>query len=103
MKINFPGIAQADLDYAVECIEVCRRENAEQYGFPYPYFTPGGAYGAQWWQLDSSLALCGYKWVDRAFCERSLLNFVNSQRPDGRICLWGKDLLPSGVAGGDFL
>lgn len=103
MRIKFPGIAQADLDYAVECIEVCRQENAEQYGFPYPYFTPGGAYGAQWWQLDSSLALCGYKWVDRAFCERSLLNFVNSQRPDGRICLWGKDLLPSGVAGGDFL
>ena len=102
MNIIFPGITQNDLDYAIETLHVCRQESAEKYGFPYPYFAPGGAYGAQWWQLDSSLALCGYKWIDRAFCETALLNFVNSQRPDGRICLWGADELPHGVAGGDF-
>jgi len=102
MDINFPGISKADIDYAVECLEVCRQDSAEQYGFNYPYFTPGGSYGKQWWQLDSSLALRGYQWVDRAFAERSLLNFIESQKEDGRICLWGADILPNGVAGGNF-
>ena len=102
MNITFPNITQQDFAYAIECLEVCRQEHAKEYGFQYPYFTPGGAYGAQWWQLDSSLALRGYQWVDRAFAERSLWNFIESQKPNGRICLWGADFLPSGVAGGDF-
>ncbi|MBO5220458.1 MAG: hypothetical protein J6C52_13605 [Clostridia bacterium] len=103
MQIRFPGITEDDLQYAIECLEGCRQEHARSYGFRYPYFAPGGAYGAQWWQLDSSLALCGYKWIDRAFCERALLNFIESQKEDGRICLWGADVLPAVVAGGNRL
>ena len=102
MNIKFQNIDQKDIEYAIECLEICKQDHAREYGFNYPYFTPGGAYGKQWWQLDSSLALCGYKWVDRAFAERALLNFIESQKADGRICLWGKDRLPNGVAGGDF-
>ncbi len=99
MKILFPCIDQNDFEYAIECLEACKQDNAKMYGFNYPYFTPGGAYGEQWWQLDSSLALCGYKWVDRKLAERSLLNFIESQKSDGRICLWGADVLPGMVAG----
>lgn len=102
MKITMRGITQQDLDYAVECLEACKKDDAKEFGFNYPYFTPGGMYGAQWWQLDSSLALSGYKWIDRRFCEKSLWNFIESQKEDGRICLWGADVLPKAVAGGDF-
>ena len=95
MKISFPNISQGDLDYAIECLTVCKQEHAEEYGFRYPYFAPGGAYGRQWWQLDSSLALRGYRWIDQKFAEKSLLNFIESQKDDGRI----KDLvrLPYGI------
>lgn len=103
MKIKFLGISQSDFEYAFECLENCKQTNAVDYGFNYPYFTPGGDYGEQWWQLDSSLALCGYKWKDRKFVETSLLNFIETQKLDGRICLWGKDILPKQVAGGDLL
>lgn len=103
MNIIFPGISQEDFDYSLSCLENCKQEHAREYGFNYPYFTPGGAYGAQWWQLDSAVALGGYKWINREFAEKSLLNFVESQKDDGRICLWGRDLLPKTVAGGDKL
>jgi len=63
MRIKFPGIKQTDLDYAVGCLNNCMQSDASEFGFNYPYFTPGGAYGKQWWQLDSSLALSGYKWI----------------------------------------
>ena len=102
MQILMPDITQNDFDYAIECLEVCKQDHAQQYGFNYPYFTPGGAYGKQWWQLDSSLALRGYQWIDREFVERSLWNFIESQKEDGRICLWGADLLPKKVAGNNF-
>ncbi len=101
MRINFPKISQADFDYAIECLEVCKKPEAKKYGFNYPYFAPGGYYGSQWWQLDGSLALCGYKWVDKDFVETSLLNFVEVQKEDGRICLYGADTFGQ-VAGGDF-
>ncbi len=103
MKIVFPYIQQKDLEYAKECLELCKQDNAEEYGFRYPYFAPGGLYGKQWWQLDFSLALRGYQWIDRAFVETALWNFVETQKSDGRICLWGADLLPKNVAGGDCL
>ena len=102
MKINFPRISQEDFDYAIECLEVCKKLDTKNYGFNYPYFAPGGMYGSQWWQLDSSLALCGYKWVDKDMVEASLLNFVEVQKEDGRICLYGADVLPNQVAGGNF-
>lgn len=103
MDIGVNGISQSDLNYAVECLEYCKQENVPVCGFNYPYFSPGGGYGQQWWQLDSSLALCGYKWIDRKFAETALLNFIESQKEDGRICLWGSDELPKIVAGGNFL
>lgn len=103
MKITMQGVTQQDFDYAVECLLNCQRESAKEFGFNYPYFVPGGMYGEQWWQLDSSLALSGYKWIDRKFCEKSLWNFIESQKEDGRICLWGADILPKTVAGGDCL
>lgn len=102
MNIIFNKISSDDFNYAVECLEVCKQPDAKEYGFNYPYFTPGGAYGKQWWQLDSSLALSGYKWIDRKFAETSLWNFIESQKSDGRICLWGEDDLPEFVAGGNF-
>ena len=102
MDVICRDITKSDIDYAVECLEDCKQNSAKEYGFNYPYFAPGGRYGEQWWQLDSSLALCGYKWIDRAFAETSIVNFIESQKEDGRICLWGHDILPSRVAGGDF-
>lgn len=100
MKIFLNDILQnEDLEYAVECLEFCKQEEAKQYGFNYPFFAPGGYYGKQWWQLDSSLALCGYKWIDRKFAETSLWNFIESQKADGRICLFGEDELPDFAAG----
>ena len=103
MNIVFPGITNEDIAYALECMDECKQPMAEKYGFMHPYFTPGGAYGRQWWQLDSSLALSGYKWIDRDFSEISLWNFIESQKEDGRICLWGADTLPGKVAGGNEL
>lgn len=102
MKINFPNIKQEEFDYAFECLDDCKQPDAAEFGFNHPYFTPGGQYGKQWWQLDSSLSLSGYKWADRSFCETALLNFIESQQPDGRICLWGNDKLPEQVAGNGF-
>ena len=99
MEIKSSFLQQSDLEYAIECLEACKQDHAQKYGFNYPYFTPGGAYGKQWWQLDSSLALCGYKWINREFAETSLWNFIESQKDDGRICLWGADVLPGKVAG----
>ena len=103
MKISFPGFTQKDFEYAIECLEDCKQPDASAFGFHYPYFTPGGGYGKQWWQVDSALALSGYKWIDRTFAETALLNFIESQKDDGRICLWGNDILPAQVAGGDVL
>ncbi len=102
MKIKLLDINTTHIDYALSCLMECMQKKAEKYGFNYPYFTPGGSYGQQWWQLDSSLALSGYKWIDRDFCETSLKNFIESQKHDGRICLWGADLLPKSVAGNNF-
>ena len=102
LKISFPNIDQKDVEQAFECLEICKQSDAADFGFYHPYFTPGGDYGKQWWQLDSSLALSGYKWFDRPFAETALLNFIESQKEDGRICLWGYDILPGEVAGNNI-
>ncbi|MGC9328380.1 MAG: MGH1-like glycoside hydrolase domain-containing protein, partial [Candidatus Hinthialibacter sp.] len=56
-----------------------------------PVMGPGGAYGENWWQLDSSLTCDGAKWANPSFAEGVLRGFasVQSQNPDGRIDLWG--------------
>lgn len=102
MKIVFPKISQSNFDYAFDCLNDCMQSDAKEFGFNYPYFTPGGLYSKQWWQLDSSLALSGYKWKDRKFVETALLNFIESQKKDGRICLYGNDILPKQVAGNGY-
>ena len=103
MNITFPGISQDDFDYAFDCLSDCMQPDAADFGFNHPYFAPGGAYGKQWWQLDSSLALSGYQWKDRHFAETALWNFIESQKEDGRICLWGNDQLPKFAAGNNCL
>lgn len=95
-KIEFPGIEQKDFDAALHTIEGSRKAACLKKGFSTSYFSPGGYYGEDWWQLDFSLALTGYKWFDQAFCESSILNFETAQRSDGRIPLWGSDGLPEG-------
>ena len=101
MKIFFPQINQKEFEYAIECLESNKQSDAADYGFNYPYFAPGGVYGKQWWSLDSALTFSGYKWVDRRFVETMLVNLIETQKEDGRICLWGHDVLPERVAGND--
>ncbi len=92
------------MDYAFECLEICKQSSAKKYGVNYQYFTSGGAYGyeGQWAQIDSCLALCRYKWKDWKFCETTLFNFIGLQLEDGRICLWATDVIPSVVAEVNF-
>lgn len=94
--IQCPGITQADFDKAFKTIELSKQVPCPRKGFTKPYFSPGGYYGEDWWQLDFSVALTGYKWADQDFCQESILNFETGQRPDGRIPLWGSDGLPEG-------
>ena len=61
MKIVFHDIKQSEFACAIECLNLCKQENAPENGFEHPYFMPGGVYGKQWLQLDSSLALSGNK------------------------------------------
>lgn len=92
MKIFREGEVFAPVQAALDSLEHCIVKDAVC-GFRYPFFAPGG-YGNNWWQLDSSSALEGYQWHDFAFAKRSLLNFPEVQREDGRIPLYGPDLLP---------
>ena len=95
-KINFPGINQVDFEDAFKVIQeayVVASKDAPVYGFTHPFCGPGGAYGPCWWQLDTSLALCGTKWVNIPFSENVLRGFCSVQREKGRIPLHGPDVL----------
>ncbi len=94
IKINHPSVTPAGVKKAVEVLEICRQSPLPEFGFDYEFFSPGGDYGYMWWQLDFSLALTGYLWLDQQFCEKSLLNFCKAQKSNGRIPLWGNDLTP---------
>ncbi len=89
LRIRFPGITQDAFTDAFAVLEECKMPPA--LNFPYPFFGPGGQYGGCWWERDSALALLGYRFRDRAFCERSLENFLHVQRDNGRIPLYGYD------------
>lgn len=93
IRLQFPGISQSDFEDAFQVMEECKHPHARKYGFRYPYFSPGGAYGECWWASDFSMTMSGYKWFDPAFCERGVLNLIETQREDGRIALWGVDHL----------
>ncbi len=93
-EIKIVGIPDNAFSEAVETLQSCIRTKLPYEGFIYPYFSPGGYYGDGWWQLDLSLSLNGYKWIDLPFCENNLKNFVLTQENDGRIWLWAGNLVP---------
>lgn len=89
--IQIPGIDQPTFADAFKILDECLVMDVPLFGFDHPYMAPGGAYGSNWWQLDTSLNLAGAKWVNQAFAEGVIRGFasVQSQNPDGRIDLWG--------------
>ena len=93
-QIRIPNLSQEGFADAFAVLEECRVDVTPVDGFLYPFFAPGGAYGPNWWNIDSCLALNGYKWKDRKFAENGLRNFIAAQKPDGRIKLYGPDRVP---------
>ena len=61
------------------------------YGMDRPFYAPGGYYGQCWWSLDYALALEGAKWLDFAAARDLIHNLRRTQRPDGRVMLYGAD------------
>jgi hypothetical protein len=90
-RLTLPGVAQADFQDAFNVLNECLVVDVPCVGFEEPYLCPGGAYGFNWWQLDSSLNVAGAKWVNPELAERTIRGFigVQAQNPDGRIDLWG--------------
>ncbi len=92
IKIVYPNITQEQFADAFAVLEECKK--APDLGFIHPFMGPGGAYGPCWWERDTTLALNGYCWLDQQFSENALINFTNVQKENGRIPLWGRDLVP---------
>jgi len=90
-RVVLAQIPQADFTEAFRVLDECLITAVPVHGFPYPVMGPGGMYGENWWQLDSSLALAGAKWANPKFAENVVRGFmvVQSQNPDGHIDLWG--------------
>ena len=90
-RITLPDIDQSAFADAFKVLDECLINNVPVHGFTEPVMGPGGAYGENWWQLDSSLTCDGAKWANQSFAEGVLSGFasVQSQNPDGRIDLWG--------------
>ena len=66
-RVSLPGIRQADFADAFKVLDECLITNVPVHGFTYPVMGPGGAYGENWWQLDSSLNASGAKWTNQAW------------------------------------
>ena len=90
-RLTLPGVTQADFQDAFNVLNECLVTDVPCAGFEQPYLCPGGAYGFNWWQLDSSLNVAGSKWVNPKLAESTIRGFigVQAQNPDGRIDLWG--------------
>ena len=90
-RVRIPGIRQTDFHDAFKVLDECLIVNTPVHGFTYPVMGPGGAYGENWWQLDSSLNLAGAMWANQAFAEDVMRGFrdVQADNPDGRIDLYG--------------
>ena len=90
-KINMPAVSQADFADAFKVLDECLITNVPVQGFPTPVMGPGGAYGENWWQLDSGLNIIGTKWANPRLAEQMCRGFaaVQALNPDGRIDLWG--------------
>ncbi|MBE7066341.1 MAG: hypothetical protein E7385_02195 [Ruminococcaceae bacterium] len=95
-EIVLPVVTQETFNDSFKVLEEAVTEASSSnpvFGFEYPFCGPGGAYGACWWQLDTSLATAGAKWTNQEFAENVLRNFMLVQREDGRIPLHGPDSL----------
>jgi hypothetical protein len=90
-SVNLPGVTQEEFQDAFRVLDECIFVDVPVMGFEYPVMGPGGAYGENWWQLDTSLNQAGTKWVNQTFSENTIRGFigVQHQNPDGRIDLWG--------------
>ncbi len=90
-KVDLPGIDQSDFQDAFRVLDEALVVHVPVFGFPYPVFGPGGAYGENWWQLDASLSVAGAKWANWELCENIVRGFrtVQLENPDGRIDLYG--------------
>lgn len=89
--VQIPGIAQADFADAFKVLDECLITAVPVQGFPTPVMGPGGAYGENWWQLDSGLNIIGTKWANPQLAAQMCRGFaaVQALNPDGRIDLWG--------------
>ncbi len=89
--VQIPGVTQADFADAFKVLDECLITNVPVQGFPTPVMGPGGAYGENWWQLDSGLNIIGTKWANPRLAEEMCRGFaaVQALNPDGRIDLWG--------------
>jgi len=90
-RLSLPGISQADFHDAFNVLDECLITNVPVHGFAYHVMAPGGAYGENWWQLDSSLNVAGAKWANQTFAENVMRGFfgIQAQVPDGHIPLYG--------------
>lgn len=91
--IVFPGLAQSDFQDAFNVLQECLVTEVPVSGFNHPFISPGGHYN-NWWQLDASISLQAAKWANQEFAKNMLRNFIDVQKPDGRIPLYGLDEVP---------
>lgn len=100
-RLRLPGITQADFQDAFKVLEENVVMDVPASGFPYPFFRPGGRYGAgyKWWQTDA-MAVAGAKWVNQDIVEGIMRGFrvVQTHNPDGRIDLVGSSAVRGQVA-----
>jgi len=87
-KVSVPGLSSDCLKFAGEVLKECRKNPIPEKGLTSMYFAPGGYYGGNCWQLDFSLALLGYKWMNQPLAEQMFLNYETLQQSDGRIPLY---------------
>lgn len=92
MKILLNNDIFLSYENAKKALEFCYVKKGVA-GFKYPFFSPGG-YGECWWEIDSSYAAEAYSYIDFITAKNAMLNFFFVQKEDGRIPLWGNDILP---------
>ncbi len=87
-EVSVYGLSSNCLKYACNVLKECCKAPIPEKGLPQMYFAPGGYYGGNCWQLDFSVALLGYKWVNQTMAEQMFLNYETLQNSDGRIPLY---------------
>jgi len=92
-KFDSPFLSEKDFYIAVDIIER-HIYDKEVLGHEPPWVSPGGNYDGCWWSLDEALALSGYRFIDAGLSRRCFLSLMKTQRPDGRVLLWGNDFIP---------